>query len=141
MKIMAVDYGDARTGLAVCDRTETLASPVGVIEEKTVAKLAEKIVYASREFEVGLVVLGLPVNMDGTEGRRAEKTRRLGGILQKILDVPLDYWDERNTTKSAEVLLGEAGTYGKKRKDVLDAVAATVILESYLIHRQNTGAQ
>jgi putative Holliday junction resolvase len=79
--------------------------------------------------------------MDGTEGRRAEKTRRLGGILQKILDVPLDYWDERNTTKSAEVLLGEAGTYGKKRKDVLDAVAATVILESYLIHRQNTGAQ
>lgn len=137
MKIMAVDYGDARTGLAVCDRTETLASPVGMIEEKSMAKVAEKIVYASREFEVGLVVLGLPVNMDGTEGKRAEKTRKLGGMLEKILPVPLVYWDERNTTKSAETLLSDAGVYGKKRKQELDAVAAAVLLESYLTYRQN----
>ena len=137
MKIMAVDYGDARTGLAVCDRTETLASPVGLIEEKSMAKAAEKIVYASREFEVGLVVLGLPVNMDGTEGPRAEKTRKLGGILETILDVPLEYWDERSTTKSAEGLLNEAGVHGKKRKEELDAVAAAVILDSYLMHRAN----
>ena len=68
MKIMAVDYGDARTGLAVCDRTEFLASPVGTIEEKSFAKVAEKIVYATREFDVGMVVIGLPKNMDGTEG-------------------------------------------------------------------------
>ena len=77
MKIMAVDYGDARTGLAVCDRTETLASPVGIIEEKSLPKVAEKIVYATREFEVGMVVLGLPVNMNGSEGPRAEKTYAL----------------------------------------------------------------
>ncbi len=136
MKIMAVDYGDARTGLAVCDRTETLASPVGVIEEKSMAKVAEKIIHASREFEVQMVVLGLPVNMDGSEGKRAEKTRKLGGILEKILEIPLEYWDERNTTKSAEGLLSEAGTYGKKRKALVDAVAATVILDSYLSFRR-----
>ena len=139
MKIMAVDYGDARTGLAVCDRTETLASPVGIIEEKSLPKVAEKIVYATREFEVGMVVLGLPVNMNGSEGPRAEKTRRLGSLLQNLLPIPVEYWDERGTTKSAEGLLSETGTYGKKRKQVLDAVAATIILESYLARRRNTG--
>lgn len=137
MKIMAVDYGDARTGLAVCDRTETLASPVGILQEKSMAKVAEKIVYASREFEVGMVVLGLPLNMDGTEGKRAEKTRRLGGILEKIVGLPLEYWDERNTSKSAQGLLTQAGTFGKKRKETLDAVAAAVILDSYLMYRRN----
>lgn len=137
MKIMAVDYGDARTGLAVCDRTETLASPVGVLHEKSMAKAAEGIVYASREFKAGLVVIGLPVNMDGTEGPRAKKSRKLGAILEGILDIPVEYWDERSTTKSAEGLLDDTGTYGKKRKELLDAVAATVILESYLAYRRN----
>lgn len=136
MKIMAVDYGDARTGLAVCDRTETLASPIGQIEEKSMAKAAEKIIYASREFEVGMVVIGLPVNMDGTEGPRAKKSRKLGGIIENIIDIPVVYWDERNTTKSAEHLLSESGTFGKKRKEILDSVAATVILDSFLTHRR-----
>ena len=137
MKIMAVDYGDARTGLAVCDRTETLASPVGTLQEKSMAKVAEKIVYASREFEVGMVVLAVPVNMDGTEGARAQKTRKLGGMLEKIIDLPVVYWDERNTTKSAETLLSATNTYGKKRKELLDTVAASIILESYLDYRRN----
>ncbi len=137
MKIMAVDYGDARTGLAVCDRTETLASPVGMITERSMAKVAEQIIYASREFDVGMVVLGLPLNMDGTEGKRAQKTRKLGGILEKIIGMPLVYWDERSTTKSAENMLSEAGVYGKKRKEELDSVAAAIILESYLLHRRN----
>lgn len=139
MKIMAVDYGDARTGLAVCDRTETLASPVGVLQEKSMAKAAEKIVYASREFEVGMVVLGLPVNMDGSEGARAKKSRKLGGILEGILDIPVVYWDERNTTKSAAALLSDAGVFGDKRKRTEDAVAAAVILDSYLAYRRNQG--
>ena len=123
MKIMAVDYGDARTGLAVCDRTEFLASPIGIIEEKSLAKVAEKIVYASREYEVGMIVIGLPKNMDGSEGP----------------PIPVELWDERQTTVSAANILSENGTYGKKRKDVLDAVAATVILESYMAYRRNTG--
>ncbi len=137
MKIMAVDYGDARTGLAVCDRTETLASPVGMITERSMAKVAEQIIYASREFDVGMVVLGLPLNMDGTEGKRAQKTRKLGSILEKILEIPLVYCDERSTTKSAENMLSEAGVYGKKRKEELDAAAAAIILESYLLRRRN----
>ena len=137
MKIMAVDFGDARTGLAVCDRTETLASPVGIIQEKSMAKVAERIIYASREFEVGMIVIGLPRNMDGTEGARAQKSRKLGEILGSIIDLPIDYWDERNTTKSAEAILKENGRFGQKRKGQLDAVAATVILESYLIYRSN----
>lgn len=139
MKIMAVDYGDARTGLAVCDRTETLASPVGVLRQKSMARVAEGIVYAGREFEAELIVIGLPVNMDGTEGARAKKSRRLGAIVENIAGVPVEYWDERSTTKSAEGLLSEVGTYGKKRKDTLDAVAATIILDSYLSMRRNKG--
>lgn len=139
MKIMAVDYGDARTGLAVCDRTEFLASPVGVIQEKSFAKVAEKIVYASREFDVGMIVIGLPRNMDGSEGPRAEKSRKLAGVLSSIVPIPVELWDERSTTVSAAAILTENGTFGKKRKEQLDAVAATVILESYMAYRRNTG--
>ena len=139
MKIMAVDYGDARTGLAVCDRTEFLASPIGIIEEKSLAKVAEKIVYASREYEVGMIVIGLPKNMDGSEGPRAQKSHKLADTLRAIVPIPVELWDERQTTVSAANILSENGTYGKKRKDVLDAVAATVILESYMAYRRNTG--
>lgn len=137
MKIMAVDFGDARTGLAVCDRTEFLASPVGIIEEKSFAKVAEKIVYASREYDVGMIVIGLPRNMDGSEGARAQKSHKLVDTLKTILTIPVELWDERNTTISAANILSENGTYGKKRKKVLDAVAATVILESYMAYRRN----
>ncbi|MEG2394305.1 MAG: Holliday junction resolvase RuvX [Ruthenibacterium sp.] len=136
MKIMAVDYGDSRTGLAVCDRTEFLASPVGIIEEKSFVKVAEKIVYATREYDVGMVVIGLPKNMDGTEGARAQKSQKLANTLSGILTIPVKLWDERQTTISAANILSENGTYGKKRKQVLDAVAATVILESYLSYRK-----
>ena len=137
MKIMAVDFGDARTGLAVCDRTEFLASPIGIIEEKSLAKVAEKIVYATREYDVGMVVIGLPRNMDGTEGARAKKSHKLAETLRAIIPLPVELWDERSTTISAANILSENGTFGKKRKEVLDAVAATVILESYMAYRRN----
>ena len=137
MKIMAVDYGDARTGLAVCDRTEFLASPVDTIEEKSFAKVAEKIVYASREFEAGMIVIGLPRNMDGTEGARAQKCRKLADTLKAIVPIPVELWDERSTTVTAASILTENGTFGKKRKQVLESVAAVVILESYMAYRHN----
>lgn len=137
MKIMAVDYGDSRTGLAMCDRTEFLASPIGTIEEKNFAKTAEKLVFAAKEYEAGMIVIGLPKNMDGTEGVRAEKSRKLAAILQPATGLPVVLWDERSTTKTADALLSESGTYGKKRKQVRDAVAAVVILESYLTYRKN----
>ena len=136
MKIMAVDYGDARTGLAVCDRTEFLASPVGQIEEKSMAKVAEKIIYASREFDVGMIVIGLPRNMDGTEGERAEKSRKLGKTLQIWSGLPVRMWDERQSTCEAADILDEVGTFGAHRKAILDSVSATVILEDYLAWRK-----
>lgn len=140
MKIMAVDYGDARTGLAVCDRTETLASPVGVIHEKSIAKVAEKIIHASKEFEAGMIVIGLPLNMNGSEGPRAEKTRRLGSIIQSITNIPVEYQDERQTSKAADAILGENGSFGKKRKEKQDAVAAALILETFLGRRNSPAA-
>ena len=137
MKILAVDYGDSRTGLAACDRTEFLASPIGIIQEKSMAKTIEKIVYASREYEAGMVVVGLPRNMDGCEGARAQKCRMVAELLAAIVDIPVCLWDERSTTVTAAGILGENNVYGKKRKQVLDAVAAQVILESFLAWRKN----
>lgn len=140
MKIMAVDFGDARTGLAMCDRTEILASPLGVITEKSLAKTVEKIVYAVREYEAKMVVVGLPLNMDGSEGERAVKCRKVADMLKNILpDVPVELWDERNTTKSAAIYMNETNTRGKKRKETIDAAAAAIILESFLIRRANEG--
>lgn len=140
MKIMAVDYGDTRTGLALCDRTEFLASPIGIITEKSFAKVAEKIVYASREYAAEMVVIGLPLNMDGSKGARAQKAEKLAATLRSVLEIPVEMWDERSSTISAANILSANGTYGKKRKEVLDAVAAVVILESYMAFRKNKKA-
>lgn len=137
MKILAVDYGDTRTGLAMCDRTEFLASPLGIITEKSFAKVAEKIVYATREYDAQMVVIGLPLNMDGSRGPRAEKAEKLANTLRGVLEIPVELWDERATTISAANILSANGTYGKKRKQVLDAVAAVVILESFMAYRKN----
>lgn len=136
MKIMAVDFGDARTGLAACDPTEFLAGPLGVVEEKSMAKTAQKIAEKSREIGAGLIVVGLPRNMDGSEGPRAEKCRRFAGLVRESVSVPVTLWDERRTTVSAAGILTENGTFGKKRKKAIDAVAAVVILESYMAHRR-----
>ncbi len=140
MKILAVDYGDARTGLAVCDATELLVSPVGQLEEKNMARVSQKILEAGRQQRAEMIVLGLPRNMDGTEGARAEKTRALAALLAEG-GVPVRLWDERRTTVSAAALLAENGSFGKKRKAKLDAVSAAVILETYLAWRKNHPGQ
>lgn len=138
MKIMAVDFGDARTGLAMCDRTEFLASPLGVIKEKSLPKTVEKIVYAAKEFEAKMIVVGLPINMDGTEGERAQKCRRVAEMISNILpDVPVELYDERQTTKSAMIYMNATDTRGKKRKEQLDEASAAIILDSYLVYRHN----
>ena len=134
---MSVDLGKARTGIAVCDKTEFLASPYTVIFEKSPNKLPEKVAQAVKDTKAELVVVGLPKNMDGSLGFRsrectetAEKIRELSGI-QTIL------WDERCTTVSAHTVLNFTDTKGKKRKNVIDAVAAVIILEDYLNFRKN----
>ncbi len=137
MKIMAVDLGDARTGLACCDRTEFLASPIGVIHETDFNEIIRQVAIASIEYDVKEIVVGYPKNMNGTIGERAEKCEKFANILSQLVDVPVKLWDERSTTVSATNYLNETNTRGKKRKDVIDAVAATIILESYLEYRKN----
>ncbi len=138
MKIMAVDYGASRTGLAVCDRTEFLASPVGVIHEKDYMQTINKVAIATKEYDVKEVVIGYPKNMDGSIGEKAKKCEDFAEKLQQIIEIPVRLWDERQTTMQAANYLNEINVRGKKRKDVIDEVAATIILESYLAFRKNS---
>lgn len=138
MKIMAVDFGEARTGLAVCDRTEFLASPIGVLEEKNFQDCVQKVAYAVKEYDVREVIIGFPKNMDGSIGDRAKKCQLFADTLKALIDIPVKLWDERLTTVSAHNLLNETNTRGKKRKEIIDAVAATIILEDYLRFRGNS---
>lgn len=137
MVILSVDYGDARTGVAVCDKFEMLASPVTVVHEKNAEKLAESIAKIAAEKRVEHLVVGLPKNMDGSEGFRAENCRNFAEILQEKTKLPLDFQDERLTTVSAHNALNLTDTRGKKRKEVVDAVSAVIILEDYLRKRKN----
>ncbi|MGN0571242.1 MAG: Holliday junction resolvase RuvX [Candidatus Fimenecus sp.] len=137
MVILAIDYGDVRTGVAVCDKFEMLASPVTVIHETDSAKLAENIAGLAVEKRAELLVLGLPKNMDGSEGFRAESCRNFAVLLQEKTDLPLDFQDERLTTVSAHNALNLTDTRGKKRKEIVDAVSAVIILEDYLRKRKN----
>ena len=131
MRIMAVDYGDTRTGVAVSDSLRTIAGDAWVITDTNSVSLAEKIADEAVRRDVGVVVVGYPRNMDGTLGPRAEKSEALSILLRKRgLDTRL--WDERRTTVDAHRILDNAGRYGKKRKQTVDAVAATLILEGFL---------
>ena len=140
MKWLAVDYGDSRTGLAGCDAGETITSPITPqIEEKSMNKVAAAVteVFAARGAE-GLVC-GLPKNMDGTEGSRANKSRRFAQRLANTAGVPVVLWDERRTTIDAHNILQRNGQNAKKRKKVVDAVAASLILEGYLAYKKRNG--
>lgn len=137
MKIMAVDFGSARTGIAVCDPTEFLASPAGVIHERDFTQVALKVFYAAQEYGVQEIVIGNPLNMDGTEGERSELARQLCSAIQKLCPIPVKLWDERQTTVQATNYLNTTNVRGQKRKDIIDEVAATIILESYLAYRKN----
>ena len=132
MRILAVDFGDSRTGLACCDRTETLASPVGCIEEKNFLKVLSLVKDFAEDMGCGLVVVGHPKNMDGSEGPRAELCRAFAEKLGQATGLPIKMWDERRTTVEAHNILSEHNYHGKKRKNTVDAVAASLILEGYL---------
>lgn len=139
MVIMSVDFGDARTGIAVCGKSEMIASPVCVIAEKDFDKCIEKTAALAKEQRVQQVVVGYPKNMNGTIGERAEKCSLFAERLESLVGCPVKLWDERCTTVSAHSALNVTNTRGKKRKAVVDAVAAVIILESYLEYRRNTG--
>lgn len=132
MIIMSVDYGDVRTGIAVCDKMQILASPVCVITEKDRERLADKIAELAIEKKAERICVGLPQNMDGSYGFRSDACRELGEILKEKTGLPVVFQNERLTTVSAHNILNTADVRGKKRKAVVDAVSAVLILEDYM---------
>ncbi len=138
MIILSVDYGDARTGIGICDKNEILASPVTVINEKDRDVLISKIALIAKERKAELIVVGLPKNMDGTEGFRAQACREFALELENISQVKTALYDERLTTVSAHLALNATDTRGRKRKAVVDAVSAVMILEDFIAKRKNT---
>ncbi len=137
MIIMSVDLGKARTGIAVSDSGESFAFPKTVITEYNTEKLVQKIKLCAKEYNAELVVVGLPKNMDGSEGERADECRAIGDQIATATELEVVMWDERCTTVSAYTALNFTDTRGKKRKAVVDAVAAVIILEDYLNYRKN----
>ena len=132
MKILAVDYGDARTGLAICDAGEMLASPVGVIHSHRMDEVVQKAAEAAREQRAERIVVGNPINMNGTQGPACEKVRAFGEALSIRCPVEQDYFDERLTSAQANRVLISADVSRKKRKNVVDMLAAQLILQAYI---------
>ncbi|MGN0174226.1 MAG: Holliday junction resolvase RuvX [Acutalibacteraceae bacterium] len=137
MKIMSVDLGLSRTGVAVCDPLEMLASPVKVIFEKYEPKLIDEIVKTAEELRAELIVVGYPLNMDGTQGERAQECKRIAKVIEEKSGIETALWDERCTTVMSHNALNVTNVRGAKRKNIVDAVAAVMILESYLDYRKN----
>ncbi len=138
MKIMSVDLGKVRTGVAVSDDSESFAFPNCVITEYTEERLVARLSDKAKELGAELIVAGLPRNMDGSEGFRAEECRATAEKLAKATGIEVVMWDERCTTVSAHAVLSMNDKRGKKRKETVDAVAAVMILEDYLAYRKNS---
>ena len=134
-RIMGVDYGDARTGIAVSDLLCSIVGTTTVIHSRNTEKTIAQISAMVRDSDVGEIVVGLPKNMDGTEGARAELCRAFAQQLEQATGLPVHLWDERRTTVEAHNILSQHNYHGKKRKDTVDAVAASLILEGYLAFR------
>ncbi|MBQ0084168.1 MAG: Holliday junction resolvase RuvX [Clostridiales bacterium] len=137
MIIFAVDLGLVRTGLAASDFSENFAFPRGVITERNEEKLVKKVSEAAQKEKAELIVVGLPKNMDGSEGFRAKECTATAQKIAEESKIEVVMWDERCTTVQAHTALNFTDTRGKKRKETVDAVAAVMILESYLEYRKN----
>ena len=132
MRIMAIDYGDARTGVALSDVTGLLAGQTFLVKSRKEAVVLEELAALAQKQGAEELVLGYPKNMDGTVGPRAEKCAVLAEKLRERTGLPVVLWDERRTTVDAHRILGEQGVRAKNRKDKIDSVAATLILDGYL---------
>lgn len=131
-RIMGIDYGDARTGVALSDLLCSIVGSTTVIPSRNREKAVADIVRIAKENEVGEIVVGLPRNMDGTEGVRAQLCREFADTLAQATGLPVQMWDERRTTVEAHNILSQHNYHGQKRKNTVDAVAASLILEGYL---------
>ena len=139
MRIMAIDYGDAHTGIAVSDPTGLLAGFTTVITAYRPEAVAQRVAELAREHGAVELVLGHPVNMDGSLGPRSEKAKAMQALLEEATGLPVVLWDERRTTIDAHHILYQSGKNAKQRKKVVDAVAATLILEGYLTYKKSQG--
>lgn len=135
-KIMGIDYGDARTGVAISDLLCSIVGTTAVVPSRNTDKAIADIVRMAQENQVKEIVVGLPKNMDGTEGPRAELCRAFAQRLQEASGLPVAMWDERRTTVEAHNILSAHNYHGKKRKETVDAVAASLILEGYMASRK-----
>ena len=131
-KLLGVDFGDVRTGLAESDVSRLLASGVGYISPGGIEKTAAAVADYVKEHRISAVVVGLPVNMNGTEGPRAERVKKFVGLLEKQISVPVATLDERLSTKEASRYLNETNTRGAKRKQIIDTLSAQIILQAAL---------
>jgi len=139
VRILAIDYGNAHTGVAVSDATGFLAGYTEVIDSWREAEVVKRLGELIEEFEPEELVLGYPKNMDGSLGPQSEKVEALSHVLEETFSLPVRLWDERRSTIEAHEILFSAGKNGKKRKKVVDAVAAALILEGYLTFRRGEG--
>ena len=135
--IMAIDYGDARTGIAISDLLRSLVGTTTVIHSRNQDKTLGEIDRLAKENGVEELVMGFPRNMDGSEGPRAELYRAFAQRVHEATGLPVRLWDERRTTIEAHQILSESNYHGKKRKNTVDAVAASLILEGYLAYLRN----
>lgn len=137
-RILGVDFGDTRTGLAVSDASRFLASGIGYVSPGGIVKTADKVADVAREQKVSAIVVGLPKNMDGSEGFRADRCREFADLLrERLVDIPVAMMDERMTTMSASRYLNETNTRGQKRKGVIDTLSAQIILQNALDRLKN----
>lgn len=131
-KLLGVDFGDTRTGLAVCDPSRLIASGIGYISPGGIEKCAASVAEIAKEQGVVAIVVGLPVNMDGSEGSRAARCRKFARLLEEGTGLAVALFDERMTTMTASRYLNETNTRGKKRKTVIDTLSAQIILQNCL---------
>ena len=131
-KYLGVDYGDVRTGLAECDPSGLIASGIGTISEGGMRKTAIRVASEAASRNCKKIIVGLPKNMDGTEGEKAKTIRAFADLLREHTEIPIEFYDERMTTMIAHRFLSETGTYGKKRKNTVDTLSAQIILQNYI---------
>ena len=134
---LGVDFGDTRTGLALSEATGTLACGAGCIRCTNLRKTAEDVACFAKEKSVTRIIIGKPLNMNGTEGPRCERVRAFAEIVREIAQIPVELFDERLTTVSAHRFLSDSGVSGKKRKNSVDELSATLILQDYLDRQKN----
>ena len=136
-KYLGVDYGDVRTGLAECDVSGMLASGIATVKEGGMRNTAVRVAKEAESRGCKKIIIGLPKNMDGSEGDRVGVIKAFADILAQLTEIPIDFYDERMSTMVAYRYLGATGTFGKKRRDAVDTLSAEIILQGYIDRERN----